>query len=130
MTKITDISQLKVGDEVTLTVKGRISHVYTDPDDNYANLDFEEHAEYISISKEYLDDGLMTIVRDAQPLPSEDGVYVPANNASFVSASYLYRLREGEWTQIFGNAIKTEAKGEAEYAHNSLGGLVLLVAGH
>lgn len=130
MTKIKNIKDLKVGDEVTLTVKGRISHVY--PEDNYANLDFADHAEYIPISDEYLDDGIMTVHRLVPPLPTKNGVYVPGNNANALEGSYLYIYDEededGPWTQFNGRTAMTglAAKEEAEHAHNNLGGLIPL----
>lgn len=132
MTKINNINDLKVGDEVTVTVKGRISHVYTDPDDSYANLDFEEHAEYISISDEYLYTGLMVLDRPVQPLPAKNGIYVPANNADYPEGSFLYvydeQIDEGPWVVYTGKTIYhgDEAFTKAENAHNNLGGLTPL----
>lgn len=130
MTKIKNIKDLKVGDEVTVTVTGRISHVY--PEDNYANLDFAYHAEYIPISDEYLDDSTMIVDRPAQPLPTNNGIYVPGNNANELEGSYLYIYDEenedGPWTQFNGSTAMTglAAKEEAEHAHNNLGGLIPL----
>lgn len=132
MTKIKNIEDLKVGDEVTVTVTGRISHVY--PEDNYAQFDFEEHAEYISISDEYIEKGLMTVDRPTPPLPTKKGVYVPAANADTPEYSYLYLYNDtngdGPWTVFDGITTMTglAAKEEAERAHNYLGGLILLTA--
>lgn len=131
MTKIKNIKDLKVGDEVTVTVTGRISHVY--PEDNYALLDFETHAEYMSISDEYLDDGIMTVDRPPKPLPTDNGVYVPGNNAGEPEGSFLYIYDEynedGPWTQYNGVAVVSGPVAEkaAKDAHESLGGLVPLV---
>lgn len=131
MTKIKNIKDLKVGDEVTVTVTGRISHVY--PEDNYANLDFETHAEYISISDEYLDDGIMTVDRPPKPLPTDNGVYVPSSNADFPEGSYLFfyddRRKEGPWSVFDGYKKITgeQAEREAKNSHLLNGGLVPLV---
>lgn len=130
MTKIKNIKDLKVGDEVTLTIKATIKYVYRE--ENYVLADFADVAEYVVVADEYIENGLMTVDRPTPPLPTKKGVYVPAANADTPEYSYLYLYNDtdgdGPWTVFNGNTAMTglAAKEEAERAHNNLGGLVPL----
>lgn len=63
-------------------------------------------------------------------LPTEPGLYVPANNKDVLHATYVYALPEtgGRWIQYKGHGAITwdEALEGVIHAHTNLGGLVRL----
>lgn len=132
MTDITDISQFKVGDEVTLTVKGRISHAHTS--DDFVILDFGADEDYIAIFNDYLDSNTMTVKRHLPSLPDINGVYVPRDNVDDLANSYIYVFfdenEDGPWSVFGQGTVVTgqDAEVDAIQTHESFGGLVPLVA--
>jgi len=67
--------------------------------------------------------------RGDDDLPTEPGIYVPANNQGVLGHTFAYRLDgNGEWIQYAGPEARTgvEALERAIHAHTYLGGLVRL----
>lgn len=136
MTNIKKIADLRVGDEIVITIHTKV----IEKEDRY-----KEEEPYVNTSFEYLDGACVAftdfelskdsfnVERLAKPLPSENGIYIPANNASTPEASYLYIYdsedEDGPWTQFNGRVAITglAAQEDAEHSHNNLGGLIPLI---
>lgn len=137
MTKIKKIADLCVGDEIVVTIRTKV----IEKEDRY-----RDEAPYVNTSFDYVDGECVaftdfelskdsfTVERVAKPLPTKNGVYVPATNADTPEYSYLYLYSDtngdGPWTLFNGNTAMTglAAKEEVERAHNYLGGLIPLTA--
>lgn len=133
---MTELKDLKVGDEVTLTIKARVDEKYIEgQDEPYITVDYAKYQDYIIVEQAMIDSSAVTIDRAPRPLPTEPGIYVPAFNASEAAGSFIYRYSSNdddtdlEWKVDTGERIERGVDGlvTAEYAHEHLGGLVRLV---
>lgn len=127
---MTDIKDLKVGDEVTLTIK---TTVYSAHPGYVPSVEFQfgngswmqfDHGDIIS--------GFVTIDRAPRPLPTEDGVYIAAYNAEDPgpSGAQLHILEGGKWKIFTGSKVREDSLGieyGTRWVHENLGGLVRLV---
>lgn len=121
---MTELKDLKVGDEVTLTIKGDVIDVAED----CVRIDYGDYDQIWILTHEEVDSGRVVFERITPPLPTEPGVYVPASNRSHSQDSYIYKLNSAyAWIQLRGDGVKEAAEAEARYAHENLGGLVRLV---
>lgn len=135
MTNIKKIADLRVGDEVVITIRTKV----IEKEDRH-----REEAPYVNTSFEYVDGKCVaftdfelskdsfTVERVAKPLPEKNGIYVPNNNADYPEGSFIYvydeQIDEGPWVVYTGKTIYHghEALTKAENAHNNLGGLTPL----
>lgn len=121
---MTELKDLKVGDEVTLTIKGNVTEIAEDG----AYIDYGDYDSLWVLTHEEVDSGRVALERAPRPMPTEPGVYVPGNNATIAHYSYLYRLGEDEdWSLISDGEEEEITESAARKAHENLGGLVRLV---
>lgn len=136
MTNIKKIADLRVGDEIIITIRTTV----IEKEDRY-----RDEAPYINTSFDYVDGECVaftdfelsknsfTVKRVAKPLPTLNGIYVPGNNADYPEGSFIYvydeQIDEGPWVVYTGKTIYhgVEASTKAENAHNNLGGLIPLI---
>lgn len=128
---MTELKDLKVGDEVTVTLTGKVveKEEASGALDAYVNVDFSKSSDWVGIDEADIREGNVTIKRAPRPLPTEFGVYVPSTNKDFAHWSVIYKLDSDGWRYSDGeNHVSGGAALErARNAHETLGGLVHLV---
>jgi hypothetical protein len=114
----------KAGARVRIVAEGTVDPQYQSGDDgDCVKINTDRGYFYIEVGEKL--GPFVTVLAD--PLPTEPGVYVPANNSSRPYTSYLYILESsGVWKQYTTQGVVYPAKTEAVSAHERLGGLVPL----
>ncbi len=121
------ISSLRIGDEVTITITSKVSEVQ--PEEGYFTIDPGPYIDYWTVNQAMINNGTVS-VQATRALPTEHGVYVVGDNAGSPEDSFLYILSEDGWEVYRGRdlpvKIGVDAAEIARVGNDTLGGLVRL----